>query len=368
MKKITYSEAANSLRTYGRVWHDTGSNVLYMDYTCCGIRLRFTGCLLAVDFRSIPDTLVPPGTDVPPKREDWPYIGVFLDGAEVPCRKIQVRDGDTLVVFLSETPETHEILIVKLTENFRTCLGVAGFLMDGVLQTLPEEAQRDIIEFIGDSITCGFGNDTADPTHEFSAAEEDGWLTHGAIAARTLNLEPRFICVSGIAVAGMPLPGGYSMCQLYPYTDRIIQEKLGFGEEQLERYNFEAKPARYIVLNLGTNDSSQIYFSPDKNKAVREFRENYAEFVKSIRMLNGPNAVIICALGCMDYYLFDEIQDIVEELRKTTGDLRLFTLKYNKMMTIGPDVGGCYHPSIFRQQLMAEDLVRRLRSLQESGL
>ena len=268
MKKITYSEAANSLRTYGRVWHDTGSNVLYMDYTCCGIRLRFTGCLLAVDFRSIPDTLVPPGTDVPPKREDWPYIGVFLDGAEVPCRKIQVRDGDTPVVFLSETPETHEILIAKLTENFRTCLGVAGFLMEGVLQTLPEEAQRDIIEFIGDSITCGFGNDTADPTHEFSAAEEDGWLTHGAIAARTLNLEPRFICVSGIAVAGMPLPGGYSMCQLYPYTDRIIQEKLGFGEEQLERYNFEAKPARYIVLNLGTNDSSQIYFSPDKNKSA----------------------------------------------------------------------------------------------------
>lgn len=368
MKKITYSEAADSLRTYGRTWHDAGADVLYMNYTCCGIRLKFTGCLLAVDFRSIPDTLAPLGKDTPQKREEWPFIGVFLDGQEVPYRKICVRDGDMPTVFLSEAPETHEILIVKLTENFRTCLGVAGFLMDGELQTLSKEAHQDIIEFIGDSITCGFGNDTADPTHEFSAAEEDGWLTHGAIAARMLNLEPRFICVSGIAVAGMPFPGGYSMCQLYPYTDRIIQEKLGLGAAQLERYDFGAKPARYIVLNLGTNDSSQIYFSSDKGKAVREFRENYAEFVKKIRLLNGPDAVIVCALGCMDYYLFDEILDIVEELRRTTGDCRLFTLKYNKMMTMGPDVGGCYHPSIYRQQLMAEDLVRRLRSLQESGL
>ena len=368
MKKIPYSQAANLLQVYGRALHDTTSDVLYTNFTCGGFRLRFTGCLLAVQFRAIPDTMVPPGSPVEEKREDWPYIGIFLDGAEIPCRKIQVYDGDTSTIFLSEEPETHEIRIIKLTENFRTCLGLTGFLTDGELLPLLEEKHDGIIEFIGDSITCGFGNATADPSHEFSAAEEDGWMSHGAIAARKLNLEPRFICVSGIAVGGNPFPGSYSMRQLYPYTDRILQEKLGVKEAQLELYNFTAKPARYIVLNLGTNDASQIYFSPDKEKATLKFRENYAAFVKEIRKQNGPDAVIICALGCMDYYLFDEIQKIAESICEDSGDRRLFTLKYTKMMNLGPDVGGCFHPSIHRQELMAEELVQKIRNIQQSIL
>ena len=70
----------------------------------------------------------------------------------------------------------------------------------------------------------------------------------------------------------------------------------------------------------------------------------------------------------MDYYLFDEICSIVDAIRKETGDRRLFTLKYNKMMLSGPDVGGCMHPSVYRQERMAEDLVSKLQALMQEGL
>ena len=70
----------------------------------------------------------------------------------------------------------------------------------------------------------------------------------------------------------------------------------------------------------------------------------------------------------MDYYLFDEIRDIVDQYRTQTGDHRVDILKFNKMMNVGADVGGCLHPSIYRHKLMAEDLTTRIRRLQEAGL
>lgn len=373
MEKIPVSAALDRIATWGRTYFDEESGTLYSNFTCGSFEVDFRGKCLEVEIAAVPDTFVMPvpGQE-PPKREDWPFIAVFLDGSEEPYRKIRVRDGETIYLFSAPEQEHHRIRMVKLNENFRTCVGIRCFGMDGEL--LPfEKEQRSIIEFIGDSITCGFGNDTSDITHEYESAEEDGWMTHGAIAARFLNLEPRFICVSGISIENVtPMPGFYCMQQLYPYADRVIQEKLAKqrGQENptLQKFDFQAAPARYVVLNLGTNDANQIYFREDKEQAELDFEENYEKFVKEIRELNGPDTVILCALGCMDYYLYDKIRDIVEKIKAETGDTRLFTLKYNKMMNVGPDVGGCLHPSIHRHKLMAEDLVQKIRSLQEKGL
>ncbi len=372
MQYLPLPKIRDQIQTYGRTWYDETTQVLYANFTCGGFRIRFTGYCLAARFRAEPDTYtatVAPPTPGRPAQPDWPYIAIFLDGSQTPVQKLAVQDGDTVPLFFSEAPGTHEIQVLKLTENFRTCLGLEGVLTDGeILPTAPEG--KPVVEFIGDSITCGFGNGTNDPAHSFCAAEEDGYMTHGAIAARALGMEPRFISVSGIAVDGETPPGCYTMRQLYRYTDRICQEKLATkaGEEaKLEPYDFSAKPANYVVLNLGTNDASQIYFSQDKLQATEAFRKNYAGFLREIRALNGANATILCALGCMDYYLFDEIRDIVAQYQAETGDKKVFLLKYNKMLFAGPDVGGCLHPSIFRQEKMAEELTAKIRELQSQG-
>ena len=163
------------------------------------------------------------------------------------------------------------------------------------------------------------------------------------------------------------MPNLYGMNELYPYTDRIIQDKLaqkrGSPSVEYLPFDFANHPARYIVLNLGTNDASQIYFRPDKKQAEIDFRENYRAFVSTIRQLNGPKANIICALGCMDYYLFDTVKSIVSRLRADTKDKNIFIFKYNKMMNIGPDAGACLHPSIHRHQLLAQELFTFIQNL-----
>ena len=49
----------------------------------------------------------------------------------------------------------------------------------------------------------------------------------------------------------------------------------------------------------------------------------------------------------------------MDQYRTQTGDHRVDILKFNKMMNVGADVGGCLHPSIYRHKLMAEDLIAR---------
>ena len=44
MKKITYSQAADRLQTFGRTWYDRATDTLYTNFTCGGFRLRFSGC------------------------------------------------------------------------------------------------------------------------------------------------------------------------------------------------------------------------------------------------------------------------------------------------------------------------------------
>ena len=371
MKRLPIWEIMDRMQAYGRTFYDEQDGVLYSNYTCGAFEVDFTGTLLAASFCAIPDTSPSPRAAFPDQdpipREDWPWNSIFLDGADVPTRTICVHDREDIVLFFSEKAETHRIKIVKLTENFRTALGISAFTAEGTLNIFQRES-HEVIEFIGDSITCGFGNSASDVSHEFEASEENGWLTHGAIAARALELEPRFVSVSGISVAkSSAMPNLYGMNELYPYTDRIIQDKLaqkrGSPSVEYLPFDFANHPARYIVLNLGTNDASQIYFRPDKKQAEIDFRENYRAFVSTIRQLNGPKANIICALGCMDYYLFDTVKSIVSRLRADTKDKNIFIFKYNKMMNIGPDAGACLHPSIHRHQLMAQELVTFIQNL-----
>lgn len=204
MKRLPIWEIMDRMQAYGRTFYDEQDGVLYSNYTCGAFEVDFTGTLLAASFCAIPDTSPSPRAAFPGQdpipREDWPWISIFLDGADVPTRTICVHDREDIVLFFSEKAETHRIKIVKLTENFRTALGISAFTAEGTLNIFQRES-HEVIEFIGDSITCGFGNSASDVSHEFEASEENGWLTHGAIAARALELEPRFVSVSGISVA-----------------------------------------------------------------------------------------------------------------------------------------------------------------------
>lgn len=360
MQRYTVSELSDRLLVRGRSFRDPREDVLYFNWSCSTVELIFRGTHLNVSLRALcgQEFEGPPGDPDAGTRPTWPWLAVFLDDMDMPIRKFEIASpNETWLLYQSRQTETHRIRLVKITENYKSFLGITAFTMEGEILPAEKKTARTL-EVIGDSITCGYGNLVKDPARHFYSQDEDGWQAYGAIAARKLGLDWNCISISGITAVkhqGWMMP--YAMEELYAFTDRIGQEKLGI---EPEKWDFAAHPKDYIVLNLGTNDCYGIQFSPEDE--LPRFPGAYRAFLTEIRRLNGPDAHIICALGSMNYFLYAEIVEAVAQYRRETGDERVHLLRFRPMHPFD-GVGADGHPSLDTHGKMGAELAALLESL-----
>ncbi len=374
MKQILLSEVNDRFKWFGRTYEDSERNITYFNWSCSGLEFEFTGSCLIGEFIAIPATEFDGLPPTAPSREVWPWIAVFLDDSQEPYKRMEINHAkEELLLFTSNQTETHRVRIIKLTENAKGKVGIHSLLTEGTINDLPEESKDKLkIEFIGDSITCGFGNETTERDRFFYSGEENGWMSHAAIAARMLQADYSIISVSGITlgkgigVMNWPLA---PMMQIYPYTDYLLEEEQG-KKENYSKWDFTMTTPDVIVLNLGTNDSSLIAFEGDNEKGERNFENNYFSFLKTLRELNGVDALIICALGSMDYYLYSNIEKAVMKYSAITKDYNVKCFRYGKI-GFQEGFGACGHPSAITQLRMGKELadyLSKILSDRRSGL
>lgn len=369
MKRINAQQNRKLFRCIGRTYEDVENNVLYFNWTLSGLEFMFEGSYLTATFRAESgeeiDGMI--GDTNANRREVWPWIAVFVDDEKSPYTIFEVSKAEqTQLIFQGKSVEQHKIRIIKLTEHLKTIAGITEFCMEGEL--LPTECpKKKKIEFIGDSITCGFGNLSTDKDRFFYSDEENGWLSHAAIAARALHMEVMMTCISGITVGKrnkMPMP--YVMNELYEYTDRIMQDRLS-NKGNYEKWKFEDNTTDYVVLNLGTNDGTGVMLSGDKECEMASFEKDYDRFIRMIRRCNGEKTYIVCALGSMDYYLYDNILRVVSAYQKETGDSRICCFKYGKIGML-EGLGACGHPSVITHQRMADEMIALIQKLESEKI
>jgi lysophospholipase L1-like esterase len=141
------------------------------------------------------------------------------------------------------------------------------------------------IEFIGDSITVGYGEDGTFPCTN-TAALEDAPNTYGALTAGNLSAEYSLIAWSGKGVTR-------NYVQLAPDTSPIMPELwTRYGALDADNtYTFPAKAVpQAVVINLGTNDysyrttaanGSTVEGRPPLNNMV--FQQAYTKFVQAVQ-------------------------------------------------------------------------------------
>jgi len=371
MQTIRIQDCRDQLTEHGRTyWHD--DTALYFNWTCAGVSFDFTGTSLLAEMVAAPGAELEMGRAnpfapaAPTERQTWPFVAVFLDGHAEPYRQFELTGERALyLVFAAPQPETHRITIRKMSENPKGKAGLAGFQTDGTIAPATCEPAKLKLEFIGDSITCGFGNATNDRDRMFYSMEENGWLAHPAVAARILNADLSTICYSGIAVLKWNMRLGDrtmpSMGDLYPYTDRLAEEMLG-RENDFQAWDFAGNRPDVIVLNLGTNDASIIDFTNQGLAGQQRFEDEYIDFLKLLREKNGPQPWIVCALGSMDYFLFDNIRHAVSRLEQETGDSRIRCFKYGRMRFMD-GFGGAGHPNLATHQRMGQEIAAFIETL-----
>ena len=365
MKQYSAEEIRRLAFSHGRTWLEK-NGPLWFNWTCSGFTIRFTGSVLRAVIRSV-ENQMPAFPGFPENPIEYPCVGVVGEDGETLERRYECREKeDTYELFSGDAGE-HLLRLVKLSEGSRGQAGLVMLETDGEIlpADLPEKALK--IEFVGDSITCGYGNECPNRDDHFNPNEENGWMTYGAIAARNIGAEFNMISYSGISTAlpehsrfPMRLP---SMEELYAYTDREVQEKFGL---EPEAWDFAANKKDIVLINLGTNDVNPVRFAPDRGTAAREeahFVKKYGEFIRKVRKLNGPDTLILSVLGPMDYYLYDKIRDAVSDYQKETGDERIRCFKFIGINLMSEGFGADGHPSMKTHQRIGAQLGEILKEI-----
>ena len=170
--KLTAPQIPENTVIYGRTM--LLEDALWLNWTLAGFTCRFRGKSLRARVTIISNQMM--GPMVPPGGApiEYPCIGVKEEAAEdFLLRKELNEDGAWVDLFDGEEGE-HTLRIVKLSENSRGKCGFYEIETDG--EFLPVEAKKTLtVEMLGDSITCGYGNESDKPG--FRTGEENGWLT-----------------------------------------------------------------------------------------------------------------------------------------------------------------------------------------------
>lgn len=367
---LTARDCAQHLRWSGRTLYDESRDTLFFNWSCAGFTVRFFGKRVVLDVLAFPETY-------PGEADSLPWFALFLDGAKEPARIFSLSVGESCVtLFTSEIAGEHTLTLVKRSEGSKGRAGLRALTIEGELLSPSTVTRKRKIEFVGDSITCGFGNEMPPEAAQFSAEQENGLLSYGAIAAELLDADYQLVCVSGIPLCWardehyrMRLPWApdftppvRTMEAYYAYADRFQEEREG-KQECFTRWDFSRFEPDAVVINLGTNDAFRIRVSGNDPAEEAYFQERYTAFLQQVRACNGEHAWIVCTLGSMDYFLYDTIEKAAAQYREKTGDTRVVCFKFGAIDPWGEGMGGLNHPNAKTQLRMGNELAALLRTL-----
>lgn len=243
--KIRYSD--NHIRFFGRTLKIEGTKARFFNWSGSGFVFGFIGTKATARF------LHGCSCDGLPKEEDRAYIGVFVDGELFETARFPIDRKDKEYTLAENLPfGKHTVYVVKETEMWYGRAGLCELSCDGEFTEPPPEKSLKI-EFIGDSITCGYGNICSNKSTEFRTCEENFSNTYASIVSKLLDCE-----ISVVAASGNGFFHDYGcntvnlIPELYEYTEKVFSDNCGLIPE---KWNFESDKCDAVVIKLGQNDA-----------------------------------------------------------------------------------------------------------------
>ena len=265
------------------------------------------------------------------------YVSICVDGKFVSKAKLG-KAKDPITVAENLTAGEHTIELVKATEPYQGSMVFGGLELPAGATLLKPAPVTRRIEFLGDSITCGYGNEDTNRNNHFKPETSNAALTYGVFTARQLKADWTCVAISGIWLSqpksGEPLP------KIYPRLTLSAQST----------WDFTRNVPDAVVINLGTNDSGGKPFDAEKYQAA------WAPFVADIRK-NYPKAHIFCTIGPMGQskQMQDLITQAVADINKA-GDTRVYDVKLPRQDEKIDGIGADWHPTVKCHQRVADVL------------
>lgn len=327
---------------------------LWMVHSGTGAEFSFVGTKATITIK--PDSQLNSGVDGQAR------VAIYVNGERVVDDMINKLEK-TFTVFESEEPTECIVTIVKLSEAANSTAGISKIEVTSLGNIKPTENKEKLIEFIGDSITCGYGVDDENRDHHFSTTTEDVTKTYAYKTAKALEADYSMVSFSGYGiVSGYSGDGSKVSEQTLPqYYDKLgfsYGAYMGTYYAQDVEWDFTKRQPDVIVINLGTNDNSYVKGAKDKKQ---EYVTEYVEFLKKVREKN-PNATIICTLGIMGSELYSSITAAVDNYQTETGDTNVYTMKF-ATQDQADGIAADWHPTEATHQKAADKLTAEIKTI-----
>lgn len=278
------------------------------------------------------------------------YYYVFVDGEF--AADINIRSRDTLITLCRGVGSgEHTLMAFKRTEASEGATTIYQIILekDGVL--LPQRFdERRRIEFIGNSITCGFGVESNNPYEAYTPETENAYYSYASLTARSFDADYTLIAHSGEGVVhnyGDPKRiSDYTMLQRF----RSLHDM-----DRTRTWNFTRWQPQVVVINLGTND-----FSQQVRPSSREFIEGYKQLLGEVRSAYGDLPIL-----CLSSPMACEIQ--YESVRQACFEMNDSNVHFipilPELMNRERDMGVSFHPNRSGQKKIAIVLTTYLSSI-----
>ncbi len=252
------------------------------------------------------------------------YFSVYVDGVETRMKVDGINGMDQkldLTVAKGLKKGKHEFRIYRDTEFAHGTANVISVKLNGVLTERPADNKLHI-EFIGDSITAGYGNLTQRELNESDAhgpEKSDGTSTYAFLAAEQLGADVTTVARSGLA---------FSYNAVEDYWKRISYARSALGDYTPTR------KSDVVVINLGTNDHSNY---EKEGLTIEQVEDRAVELIKLVKS-SRPDAKIVWMYGMMGTKIESTIKAAIEECGGEAAGIYYFVGKNN-------NDGGGWHPS-----------------------
>lgn len=343
------------------------NGIRYFDYSASGFCFVMKGKRAETVILSDPDSWDEANKGV---------LGIFVtEGSdtsiaaipEEPTARITLSKRENhIVLFDSPVEKTVTVSVMKFSE---AAFGYAGFKsleLEGDLLSSPESpatASQLKLEFIGDSITCGYGIEGVWEKDTFTTQQERPDKAYAFLTAKALGAQVQLCSWSGIGLISnyvdpetIMLPDTHWLMQAnWPYTDKSLSLRLGIEPEVWDGAGYEPD---IVVIHLGTNDISW----------VRGMEERRLEYTAQLRQLieavhrRSPRAKICCCLGIMGEQLNASVEEAVNLFKKDFPNVAAKAVLFTQQLE-EDGIAADWHPSAVTHKKAAELLAEALRTL-----
>lgn len=264
------------------------------------------------------------------------YYNVFIDGNR---NTVLHSVTDSLFVISDiKGKGNHELMITKRTESDMGVGTFYGITVGAKSKVSASSANRTRkIEFLGNSITCGYGTEGESGNERFRPDTENNYMSYAAVVARAFDAQ--FSCISH---SGMGMVRNYNDKSKISTKQAPMPQRFGrtLNSDSASVWDFNRWQPDAFVINLGTNDYSTL---PHPDKAY--FQRQYEKQIDKVREIYG-NIPVFCIVGPMiNEPCYTIVKEMVESYKILNMDAKVFFVGIPSVLMNEKDYGSDWHPN-----------------------